>query len=117
MSEFDFVKYDKEYDSSNQNCNITINYLDWLSYKTKLGLCMTDCEAIYEKIKGHQTKGAEISYYTFEKQINKCKNFKSEDPVKLLSCYNYKVGKLAMRFGSYYLNQKMNLIERIDKLY
>lgn len=63
----------------------------------------------------HQIKGNEISYYTYEKQLKKCQDYKSDDALKLLECYNYKLNKLAMRFSSYYLNQRLNLIDRINK--
>lgn len=78
---------------------------------------MKDCEEIYNRIKSHQIKGTEISYYTFEKQLKKCQDYKNEDPLKLISCYNYKLNKLSMRFGSYYLNQRLNLIDRLSKQY
>ena len=74
---------------------------------------MARCEDLYDQVNLHQFKGADISVFTFEKQLQKCRDYKSEDPIQFLKCYNYKLNKLGSRFDSYYAKQRSNLIERI----
>jgi len=88
-------------------------YSNWHEKKIQLTNCFGFCEDKYKNVLNHQIKGAEISFFTFEKQIKKCLDYKSEDPIKLLECIDYKVGKLTTRFNAYYLNQRNNLIDRV----
>ncbi len=89
---------------------------DWKERKIQLSICGKFCEDKVDKLLSHQVKSAEIAYYTFEKQLKKCDDFKSEDPLQLLNCYNYKVSKLNTRFSTYYLNQRANLIDRLNNI-
>lgn len=76
---------------------------------------MAKCEDLYSQVQDHQYKGGDISIYTFEKQLQKCRDFKSEDSLQFLKCYNYKLNKLGSRFDNYYFKQRMNLIDRLNK--
>lgn len=78
---------------------------------------------MYKQVLDHQIIGAEISYvfylsylyfqYTYQKHIKKCKDLSGQDLEKLLNCYNSKVDKISKRFGSYYFNQRINLMNRM----
>lgn len=81
----------------------------------KLKECANECEEVYRRVLEHQEKGCEITYFTLEKHVDKCFDLWGKEPEKLLECLNYKVGKLAARFGSYYLNQRANLSKRYEE--
>lgn len=104
--------YEKSLNSSDENVlSNDLNY--WKNKKLELSSCNKFCEDKVEEIMSHQSKGCAISYYTFERQLNKCKTFKSEEIIDLLKCYEFKVGKIISRFDSYYYHKRINLINRI----
>ena len=108
-----YEKITKEMHESEQK-----DFKEYKSTREETLNCIDKCDDIYNKIMHHQIKSAEISNFTFSKHIKKCKELNIGETVdisKLLSCYEYKVNKLVSRFGSYYFNQRMNLISREAK--
>lgn len=98
-----------------QRCILKDN--DYKAYKQDLALCSNNChKEIMEVVVKHQKNGNEISYFTFERQIKKCVSMKEEESSRLLSCFNYKINKLSLRYENYFSNQKRNLVERVYKV-
>ena len=97
--------------SINSTINEESNF--WKYKKHEFAACNKFCEDKVEEIISHQSKGCAISYYTFERQLNKCKAYKSEEVIDLLKCYEFKIGKIMSRFDSYYYHKRINLINRI----
>lgn len=91
-------------------------FFSFQNLKEDIIKCDTMCQVVYDRVQEHQIKGSEISYYTFDKHIKNCQDINSDDPIKLLKCYNYKISKVNSRFASYYFNQRNNLIDRYNNL-
>ena len=82
------------------------DYFNFQELHNDIKDCSYNCEEIYRRV--HQEKSSEISYVnnfykklSFEKHINKCKSSYLNEPEKLLNSYNYKLGNISKRFGSY----------------
>jgi len=104
-----FDKFSVQYNSNKDN-----KYYNFDELLNNISSCSENCEEFYRKITDHQKKGAEISYFTFQKQLTKCKDLHMNEPDKLLNCYNYKISKVFKRFGTYYFNQRINLVQRFN---
>ena len=105
-----FDKFSKIFSENEKN-----EFFDFSKLKREIAICANKCDENYKKVLDHQIKGAEISYFTYQKHLNKCKELNKNEPEKLLNCYNFKVEKIVKRFGSYFFNQRMNLVNRLNK--